>query len=71
MELPSKKSKTTALLLCFFIGGYGAHRFYTGYKLLGFLYMFSLGLFGFGWLIDLYKIANNTFKDSNGRIVGT
>jgi len=26
------KSKTTALLLCFFLGGFGAHRFYLGHR---------------------------------------
>ena len=26
----SEKSRTTTLLLCLFLGGFGAHRFYTG-----------------------------------------
>lgn len=46
----SLKSKTTCLLLCLFIGGLGAHRFYAGKigSAIGMiaLYIFGLALFG-------------------------
>ena len=31
------KNKSTAILLCFFLGGFGAHHFYLGRMLAGFL----------------------------------
>lgn len=47
------KSQIVALLLCIFLGLLGVHRFYLGYTLMGILYLFTAGLFGIGWLIDL------------------
>ena len=34
----------------------GAHRFYFGRPITGTLWFFTLGLFGVGWLIDLFLI---------------
>ena len=47
------KSKWTAFFLCLFFGGLGIHKFYEGKILLGIIYLFTLGIFGIGWLIDL------------------
>ena len=48
----SGKSQLIALLLCIFLGGLGIHRFYLGYTGMGLIYLFTVGLFGIGWLID-------------------
>ena len=46
------KNKWVALLLCFFLGYFGAHKFYEGKIGGGILYLFTFGLFGIGWLVD-------------------
>lgn len=46
------KNKWIAFILCFFLGYFGAHKFYEGKILMGFLYLFTAGFIGFGWLID-------------------
>lgn len=60
------KSKGTAALLCFFFGGLGAHRFYVGKVGTGILYLFTLGLFGIGAIVDFILILMGSFKDNNG-----
>lgn len=46
------KNKWVAVLLCFFLGGLGIHRFYEGKIGTGILWLISGGLFGIGWLVD-------------------
>ncbi len=62
----SSKSKMTALILCIFLGYLGIHYFYVGKAGMGCLYLFTCGLFGFGWFIDIIRIACGSFADSNG-----
>lgn len=49
-------NKTTALLLCAFLGWAGVHRFYEGRTMSGLLYLFTFGLGGIGWAIDFIAI---------------
>lgn len=51
------KDKIVALLLCIFLGLYGAHRFYEGRIGTAILWMFTFGMFGIGWLYDVIRIA--------------
>ncbi len=39
-------------------GFFGAHRFYFGKRLTGLLYLFTLGLFFIGWIVDLFLIPS-------------
>lgn len=47
------KNKWVAFCLCLFLGCFGGHKFYEGKVGMGILYIFTLGLFGIGVLIDL------------------
>jgi TM2 domain-containing membrane protein YozV len=47
--------KSVGYILWIF-GFTGAHRFYFGKPISGTIYFFTLGLFGIGWLIDLFLI---------------
>lgn len=62
----SRKSKMVALILCIFLGGLGAHRFYVGKVGTGILYVLTGGLCGFGWIIDIILVATGAFKDEFG-----
>lgn len=62
----SDKSKTVALLLCIFLGPLGIHRFYVGKIGTGLLYLFTMGLFGIGWIVDIVRILLGTFTDNVG-----
>lgn len=50
------RNKWVALILCVFLGVFGAHKFYEGRVGMGLLYLFTLGLFGIGWVIDIVAI---------------
>ncbi|MBD3191620.1 MAG: NINE protein [Candidatus Heimdallarchaeota archaeon] len=47
------------LLICFFLGFLGVHRFMKGYTMSGILYLCTGGLFGIGVIIDLIYIATD------------
>lgn len=50
------RDKWVAVLLCFFLGFLGAHKFYEGKPGMGILYIFTLGLFGIGVLVDFITL---------------
>jgi len=53
---PKTRSKTVCLLLWFFLGIFGGHKFYDGKIGMGVLYIFTAGLFLIGWIVDLFQI---------------
>ena len=44
-------------IVCFFLGGLGVHQFMLGNTGKGLLYLFTGGLCGIGWLIDIINIC--------------
>ncbi len=59
----------TCLLLCWFLGVFGVHRFYTGHTALGVFQLLTLGGCGIWTLIDFILIATGSFKDSEGNLI--
>jgi restriction system protein len=49
-------NKWAAVALCFFIGYFGAHKFYEGKTGMGILYIFTGGLCGIGVIIDFIAL---------------
>ena len=66
MDKRSDKSRLLALMLCIFLGIFGAHKFYLGKHGIGLLYLLTLGIFAYGWLIDLFILAFGSPKDKDG-----
>ncbi|HEO66323.1 MAG TPA: TM2 domain-containing protein [Spirochaetes bacterium] len=50
------KELVVAYLLWFFLGFYGAHKFYLGRTGTGVFYLFTAGGFVIGWFIDLFTL---------------
>jgi TM2 domain-containing membrane protein YozV len=62
----SDKSNVVALLLCFFIGVLGVHRFYVGKIGTGVLQLVTFGGLGIWALIDMIMIILQKFTDGEG-----
>jgi TM2 domain-containing membrane protein YozV len=65
----SEKGFVPTLLLCFFLGALGVHRFYVGKVGTGILMLLTLGGLGIWTLIDFILIAVGSFKDSSGNVI--
>ena len=53
---PHTVNKVIYLVLAFFLGGFGIHKFYEGRVGLGLLYLFTGGLCGIGVIVDLIML---------------
>ena len=59
-------SKVAAILITFFLGGLGIHRFLTGKIGTGIIWLITGGVFGIGWLVDLIKVILGKFTKKDG-----
>ena len=68
LEEPEQKPRKflETVLLSWFLGVYGAHRFYTGYYLIGFIQLFTLGGLGIWSMIDFISICLGNYEDAKG-----
>lgn len=72
MEVITQKSPkdfTITVLLCFFLGVFGIHRFYVGKILTGILMLITGGGFGIWYLIDLIRLIMGIFTDNDGLFI--
>ena len=69
MSVPPATDKRIlpAFLLCFFIGIFGAHRFYVGKIGSGVAQLLTIGGLGLWTLADLIMLACGVFTDANGQ----
>lgn len=65
----SDKSRLAAILMCFFVGFLGVHRFYVGKIGTGIAMILTGGGLGIWVLIDLIMIAAGSFTDMDGKYV--
>lgn len=63
----SGKSQIIALLLCFFLGGIGIHRFYLGYTWQGVVQLLTAGGCGIWALIDFIRIITGDLGPKDGK----
>ena len=68
-EAVSDKGFVPAILLCFFLGFLGIHRFYVGKIGTGILMILTLGGLGIWTLVDFIIIVTGNFRDKQGRLV--
>jgi TM2 domain-containing membrane protein YozV len=67
LQNKSEKSWIATLLLCFFLGCLGVHRFYAGKIGTGVLQLLTWGGFGIWVFIDFIMIIVGSFTDSEGK----
>ena len=65
----SEKGFVPTILLCFFLGAFGIHRFYVGKIGTGILMLITLGGLGIWTLIDFIIIVTGNFKDKEGLLI--
>lgn len=65
----SEKGFVPTILLCFFLGPFGIHRFYVGKVGTGILMLLTLGGFGIWTLIDFIIIVCGNFTDKEGNLI--
>ena len=65
----SDKNWLATLLLCLFLGNFGAHRFYAGKIGSAILMLLTSGLCWIWVVVDAITIATGTFTDEEGKFI--
>jgi TM2 domain-containing membrane protein YozV len=66
---PSEKGFVPTLLLCFFVGFMGVHRFYVGKIGTGLLQLVTFGGLGIWTMVDFVMIVVGSFTDKDGNTI--
>jgi len=61
------KDWLTTLIICWLVGVFGVHRFYTGHTMIGVLQLLTGGGCGIWTMIDLVMIVMGKYTDAQGR----
>ena len=60
------------LLIAIFLGWAGGYRFYKRQMGLGILYLLTFGLFGIGWMVDIYLSIREMMRlGSNSGVISS
>lgn len=62
------KNKKLKLIVIIFLGMFGVHKFIEKDKTMGWIYLFTCGLCGIGWIIDIVKCIIDIINESNSSI---
>ncbi len=69
MENTSEKGFVPTILLCFFLGALGVHRFYVGKIGTGILQLVTLGGLGIWAMVDFIMVVCGKFTDGEGNTI--
>ena len=67
--MKSEKDWLMTVLLCWFLGVFGGHRFYVGKIGTGVLQLITFGGCGVWTIIDLIMVITGNFKDAKGNAI--
>lgn len=66
----SPKNTWVKFIICLLFGYLGIHKFIEKKTGMGFLYLFTVGLLGLGWLYDCVKYLNAAIKSTAAKVAG-
>jgi TM2 domain-containing membrane protein YozV len=69
MEGTSDKGFVPTVMLCFFLGALGVHRFYVGKIGTGIVQLLTFGGLGIWALVDFIMVVTGNFKDGQGMTI--